>query len=80
MDSQLSAKITFEVTELLDFASAKEWENLLWEWFKNTVSGSYHQLSKKEKKNLIEVYEKMDEFIQKLNLHVANSNRNSTNL
>lgn len=80
MDSKLSAKLTYEVTELLDFASAEEWKNLLWEWFKNTVSGGYHQLSKKEKKNLIEVYEKMDDFIQKLNMHVANSNSNTTNL
>ncbi len=80
MDSKLSAKLTNEITELLDFASAEEWKNLLWEWFKSTVSGSYHQLSKKEKKNLIEVYEKMDEFIQKLNLHIANSNGNATNL
>ncbi len=80
MDSNQSAKLANEVAELLDFASTEEWKNLLWDWIKNTVSGSYDQLSKKEKKNLIEVYEKMDEFFQKISLLDANSNKNSTNL
>lgn len=75
MDSKQSPKLTSELEELLDFAGAEEWNKLLWEWFKNTVSGSYHQLSKKEKKNMIAVYEKLDEFFQKINLSNANSKK-----
>jgi len=80
MDSNQSAKIAHEVVELLDFASPEEWKKLLWDWFKSTVSGSYDQLSKKEKKNMGEVYEKMDDFIQKVGDHIVKSKNNSTNL
>ena len=80
MDSNQSAKIANEVAELLDFANAEEWKNLLWEWFKNTVSGSYDQLSKKEKRNIIKIYEKMDDFIQKASDQIVKSKKNSTNL
>jgi Skp family chaperone for outer membrane proteins len=80
MDSNQSAKIAQEVVELLDFASQEEWKKLLWDWFKSTVSGSYDQLSKKEKKNMAEVYEKMDDFIQKVGGHIVKSKNNSTNL
>jgi len=80
MDSNQSAKIANEVAELLDFANAEEWKNLLWEWFKNTVSGSYDQLSKKEKRNIIRIYEKMDDFIQKASDQIVKSKKNSTNL
>ncbi len=80
MDNNESAKLVNEIDHLLDFASPEEWRKLLWDWFKSTVSGSYDQLSKKEKKNMIEVYEKMDDFIQKINQHINNSTNVSTNL
>lgn len=80
MDNNQTKKITKELEVLMDFASAEEWNKLLWEWFKITMSGSYHQLSKKEKKNMIAVYEKLDEFFQKICIPVNTTKNSSTNL
>lgn len=55
-----------EMTQFFDFANPKEWESLLWEWFKTTITGSYNQLSKKERSNLVITYEMINKLIQKM--------------
>ncbi|MEI6263463.1 MAG: hypothetical protein WCP74_00070 [Sphingobacteriia bacterium] len=55
-----------ELTHFFDFANPKEWESLLWEWFKTTITGSYNQLSKKERSNLIYTFEMINKLIQKM--------------
>ncbi len=55
-----------EMTQFFDFANPKEWELLLWEWFKTTITGSYNQLSKKERSNLITTFEMIHKLIQKM--------------
>lgn len=55
-----------EMTQFFDFANPKEWELILWEWFKTTITGSYDQLSKKERSNLITTFEMINNIVQKM--------------
>ncbi len=55
-----------EMIQFVDFASPNEWELLLWEWFKTTITGSFNQLSRKERSNLINTYEMINKLIQKM--------------
>ncbi len=55
-----------ELTQFVDFANPKEWELLLWEWFKTTITGNFNQLSRKERSNLINTFEMINKLIQKM--------------
>lgn len=51
--------------EIFDFAHLPEWRNLLWEWLKITVSGSYNTVSTEtERSNILFVYEKLQRLIE----------------
>ncbi|MFZ6024835.1 MAG: hypothetical protein ACOYVG_10345 [Bacteroidota bacterium] len=53
------------IAELFDFAHLPELKQLLWEWLKATVSGSYNKtLSKRERASILLLYEHMEKLIE----------------
>ncbi len=56
---------TIVLNERFDFAHLPEWRNLLWEWLKLTVSGTYNTASaESERGNILFVYEKLQRLIE----------------
>ncbi len=53
------------IAELFDFAHLPELKQMLWEWLKATVSGSYNKtLSKRERASILLLYEYMEKLIE----------------
>ena len=52
--------------ELFDFAHLPEWRNILWDWLKITVSGSYNAetSTSSERASILFVYEKLQKLIE----------------
>jgi hypothetical protein len=52
--------------ELFDFAHLPEWRNILWDWLKITVSGSYNTetTTPSERASILFVYEKLQRLIE----------------
>lgn len=72
------------IEELFDFAHLPDVRELLWEWLKATVTGSYHRtLSANEQEAIIILFEKLDKLVEAAHkLHETNKNaaRKKTNL
>lgn len=53
------------LTELFDFAHLPELKNMLWEWLKATVSGSYNKtLSNRERASILHYYEYLEKLLE----------------
>lgn len=51
--------------ELFDFAHLPDVRELLWEWLKTTVTGSYNKtLTAREREAIIILYEKMEKLVE----------------
>jgi len=52
--------------EIFDFAHLPEWRNILWNWLKITVSGSYNTeaTTPSERASILFVYEKLQRLIE----------------
>ena len=61
------------LAELFDFAHLPELKNLLWEWLKATVTGSYNKtLSKRERASILLLYEYLQKLLEANHLlHIA---------
>ncbi|MGX5689453.1 hypothetical protein [Arcticibacter tournemirensis] len=67
------AKAAFDclTAEFFSHYSLQESRELLWFWFKATVSGNYCRLPHLERDNLITFYEELDQLVETVwNLHV----------
>jgi hypothetical protein len=47
------------VDELFSYGHLSQLREALWEWLKLTVSGSYHHESRRDRANLLHLYEKL---------------------
>lgn len=48
------------IRDFFDFAHLPEWEEMLWDWLKATVTGSYpKKLTYRERESVLIMYEKM---------------------
>ncbi len=65
MKKQLSPS-KLQLNQLFDFANQKEWETLLWQWHKSTITGSFKKLSIKERLKIIGTYEMINQFIKNM--------------
>jgi hypothetical protein len=53
------------IDELFDFADLRDARELLWDWLKTTVTGSYHkQLTSTERSALITMFEKIEKLLE----------------
>ena len=53
------------IDELFDFADLADAKELLWEWLKTTVTGTYHKdLSANERLAIFTMYEKLDKLVE----------------
>lgn len=53
------------IDELFDFADLADARELLWDWLKTTVTGSYHkQLTSTERSALITMFEKIEKLLE----------------
>ncbi len=53
------------LAELFDFADMDDARQLLWQWLKVTVTGTFHkELSSSEKAAIIDFYEKLEKLIE----------------
>jgi len=53
------------IDELFDFAHLPDVRELLWEWLKTTVTGSYTKtLTAREREAIIILYEKMEKLVE----------------
>ena len=53
------------IDELFDFAHLPDVRELLWEWLKATVTGTYHKtLNATERSAIITLYEKMEKLVE----------------
>ena len=63
------------IDELFDFADLPDVRELLWEWLKVTVTGTYHKdLSASERSAVITLYEKMEKLVEAAHM-MQNSKR-----
>ncbi len=62
------------IDELFDFACLPDVRELLWNWLKTTVTGTYHKdLSASERSAIITLYEKMEKLVEAA--HVMHENK-----
>lgn len=53
------------IYELFDFAHLPRIRELLWEFFKTTVTGNYsHDLHRRERELLVTIYEKIEKLVE----------------
>ena len=53
------------IDELFDFAHLPELKDLLWDWLKSTVTGSYPKsLGYAERLDILTIYEKMEKLLE----------------
>ena len=53
------------LAELFDFAHLPELKQMLWEWLKTTVTGTYHKtLSSRERASILLLYEYLDKLLE----------------
>ncbi len=53
------------LAELFDFAHLPELKQLLWDWLKTTVTGSYNKtLNNRERSNILLLYEYLDKLLE----------------
>lgn len=48
------------IEELYDFANPDQCSEILWEWFRVTVTGGFKKLSRREKSAILMLYERID--------------------
>ena len=57
------------IDELFDFAHLPDVRELLWEWLKTTVTGSYHKnLSHNERYAMLTLYEKIEKLVEAVHI------------
>jgi len=57
------------IDELFDFAHLPDVRELLWEWLKTTVTGSYHKtLTHNERYAIITLYEKIEKLVEAVHI------------
>jgi hypothetical protein len=65
------------IDELFDFAELNDARELLWEWLKVTVTGTYHKnLGSTERAAIITMYEKMEKLLEAA--HVLHEKTNTS--
>lgn len=52
------------IHELFDYAHLPQLREQLWEWFKTTITGTYHQQKPRERSSLLYFYEKFEKLIE----------------
>ena len=52
------------IDELFSYGHLPQLREALWEWLKLTVSGSYHHESRRDRANLLHLYEKLERLIE----------------
>lgn len=65
------------IDEIFDFAQLPDAKELLWEWLKATVTGTFHKnLSASERYAIISLYEKLNKLLDATHiLHTARSKK-----
>jgi hypothetical protein len=56
------------IHDLFSFAHLPSIREQLWEFFKLTVSGSYHKASRKDRANLLFFYEKLETLVEAVHI------------
>ena len=57
------------LAEFFDFANPEEWETLMWQWFKTTIAGNYHEIATADRLKLIESFELLNKMIKKMGIY-----------
>lgn len=52
------------IHKLFDFAHLPNIRDLYWEWLKTTVTNTYDQQTKRERSNILSLYEKLGKLIE----------------
>lgn len=56
------------IGELFSYGNLPQLREALWEWLKLTVSGSYHHESRRDRANMLHLYEKMEKLIEAVHI------------
>lgn len=68
------------IDELFDFAHLPEIRELLWEWLKVTVTGTYHkELNASERSTILTLYEKLSKLVEAAHVMHTNPKRKTGN-
>lgn len=65
LSEEESGKPQQVIAELFDFAHLPELKQMLWDWLKTTVTGSYNKtLSNRERTTILLLYEYLDKLLE----------------